>query len=956
MLTKDYFREQFRSYDFHTVLELMKLARSEQLLQKPTLPDSNYIPEPNGNWLDVNEGTYLKSLPSGVYCLDVETVKDNQELALASAWDILNQKWWTYYHPEGSKALLHLDGKQLIIAHRSTFEQSWISQAYQLNGAVRMLCTHVMACNIYHPAKVSLCRARPNIPMFRESNDLSLETLAKNLAEIELDKGVTKTFIQAKDDNWRRSQLEVEKEWVSFIQANYKAYTGRYEKELKLYEKALLKWEKASKKLACSGLTSETPAPIKPTRGVILDYETYVTTYYHNSLSDGKLTQVRDYFKDTGEGTPEGFLHGKLNDKRILSSNIYKYTPAVPELFRYNLMDVVATVAVFDHMWAEYSQLPYEHIAGLYLRSSSMLPVAADWFTQLKKIEECYTTNVGEMMSLTAQIEQEYMDLVDPESLDDRLDWGLWTSAARDPLKVGKLKWVGATSYAGKQLMKISRLFWKGRPLFTRSEIKIDDQGTPILTEAGNKQYFSRWYSCQFDGVSWLSSVRAAKDVAIWDNPNNTDKGVKDTTGVFSKSFAEYWGKEILTSESPNCKKIADIYKTVTYWQSFRTRAHSIPIYHTGIGLVAMPRPLLAGTVTNRSIDPVFLTMSKPSEKKVGSELYNWICAPEGMSFVSADLDSIQNVGAALIAAQAHAYYNGLPLTNIDPLNNEFSRVTLLGDKDQKTTMAWLLAKDMGLDNAEGYSLGKNALYALLFGVGLEKLSLMMGDGALAAKTIQFLKGTVSQESRQWSGGIGSEYFNFLPMLADGLAIIDGDISFSRPRSLFLRRNMPNVLKTENRGKELRGTANNAVLQGLDVDLLNSLVVGIYATSRERGIFARHCQTVHDFKQFLTYDEHAEALAEVYQVEHEKTITRLLQQMGMDVSKYPVKGFRYSGVEISKRWVKTLSDTGVTLSCMDGFNADVTGSTGDDCGIEVDELVFDRTMLSSKEIKAIYKS
>jgi hypothetical protein len=948
MLAKEIWASMPDLSDFKIIMRLIDQCEAEGLLNTPMRPQLNTAP-PDSKFRTVLVGNILSddhpSLPSGFYVLDVETVEDNKRLALVSAWDILNQVWWVWLAAPGDKSRLQTSGKILGVAHRASFEHSFMLDSFYLNGQIKWLDTHVMACNRYHPAKISLYRAMPYLPMFKGSNDLSLKELAFKLAGLTLDKDIVNVFIRAKGEEWRESYDRIHPDWVARIRREASAYLTELAEsdqpdaaivgDQTVLDLGLCEDEvplKAKKTKAVKR------AAIKPTEEEMLEY---VTVNYPNKRHDDVPNRTK---------------------KQLSSAYVWETTPTLQELFSYNFGDVQATVAVFRVMWGWYRLLPYEHIAGLFHRSACFLPLSADWFQQTEQIESEYKDRLGQMITLVNRLEKSYIEEVGEGTVTDGLDWKVWGKTCEDKSKIGRYHWQGV-GFNSKKLMTISRCYWDGRPLYLVREGKTDKEGNDVVLKSGEISQFYRWHTCDLASSGrWLDSVKAPVNPIVFDNPNNTTDILKDVTGVFSKAFLPYWtGKRDeetgvvsgvrLTSDSPDCQEVAKIYSTISYWQGFRKRVlYDLPIMSTQTGFVACSLHAPAGTVTNRAIDSILLTMSKPDHNKVGSELYNYICAPDGYSFVQADLDSIQNIGAALVAAVAHNYFRGLPLENIDCMNNEFSRVTILGEKSQRTTMAWLLARAMGLDNDKGYSLGKNALYAMIFGVGLSKLSLMLGDAELAAKNIRYMKGEMNKQTRQWVGGIASDFFNFLPILADGLVLKYGE-SFQTAdfKSIFLQRKMPEVLTLARRGKDLRGTANNAVLQSLDVDCLNFMVTGITEKCAKQQLWAKYCQSVHDMKQFLCRDVDAPALAEVYQSTHREMIDALLGQMGIDPTTFPEKNKTYSGVEISKRWVKSLDDDGVTLSNLAGFDTNVTGSfaTDPDC---YDEPAFDDDFVSSKQI------
>jgi hypothetical protein len=860
-------------------------------------------------WYDYSTGLYIPALPSGFYCIDAETTHGNTVVAMASAYDLISKKWLAYYNPTSRATRLKSSGPILGIAHRATFEHSLFESSYSLKGKeespIYWLDTHTMASVKYHPAQISLCRAAPHIPLFRESNDLSLKGMAKHLLGLEMDKDVVDVFIHAKDDSWRTSSFQIHKAWVSNTAKAAALQLGVKKASMEEIQRY------------CT--------------------EAYPEGVWVASQPSEPVQQLSLGIEDT-----QGCQAVILTKAQIAAPYVWRMTATLEELFCYNFTDVAVTVALFANLWKDYSKLPYYFTAGFYHRSAPFVPLASEWFEQIEVIEGHFLKVSTEIAKASAAV----ADLYQPIATD-----GFDTSINRKG--VARWKTVPVT-VSSKRLSLMAQLRWNGQVLFTlpvgKGKLKIDG------TESVHQQWYISTLEAEDTGLAWSQAVARAVETeaySFFDNPNNTSKNPKDIGCFVTKAFQKYWASGQLTSDVLPYQGIIKEFCTISYWQSFRKRLITqLPIMVNGDTVTAVPRTTIAGTVTGRSICPIMLTMGKPDHNTVGSELYNFIKAPKGYKLVTADLDSIQNIGAAIIASLAEAYYTGQSLENIDVLNNEFSRVTILGTKKDRTTVPWLLAKQMGLENSKGYSLGKNALYAMIFGVGLEKLSLMMGDADLAAKTLTYFKGTRGYDGK-FFGGIASNYFNLLAELANGLVFRNGETyKLDTPKTLFSGRPFPNVLKPKVRGKDLAGTANNAVLQTLDVDCLCYMVTRITEIAKDKGIPAIYCQSVHDMKQFLVPAEFAETLADVYQVAHREMYVKLLTVLGIDVSTMPLNNISYSGVEITDRWVKSLDDTGETLS-YGGFLSIDTAGTADKMESSDTPLAYmAEDFLSNKAVRA----
>ena len=860
--------QEVEHHEWHTVVAMMDSL--EPII--PTIPD--FAPLAISKWVCVKTGEILDSLPSSVYCLDVETIKNTKVLVMASAWDMVNLKWFAWLSKPGDNEKLHFTGKNIIIAHRSTFECGFIWECYDLDCQIRFIDTHSISASRYHPAQISMYRAMPYLSLFRESNDLSLAELSLKLCGRPMDKSAVDVFIHAEDETWRTSKWEMNKEFKSILKMN----------------------------------------------GLEGSERNWLEEHCPNGIIDRSCT--------------ESFNELLTSKKRKDAKWVHRITPTLNELMTYNYTDVSCTVGVVFNMWEWYKEYPEDYCAGLYERSIPLLPLARDWFEKIENIEREYSKRVSQMVSLVENIEQEYTDLVG-EFPGDEFDWKGWGKTVKDKSKIGQPKWRGETGLSSKKLMRISRLFWKGRPMIVKAVDKRTKDGDLVTLKSGETSQFLQWYTVDPVGT-WAESVRAWEGARALDNPTNTTAEPKDIVTVFSKTFLQYWKSRELSSESEYAQQVAEIYASVSFWGSFRERAtQKIPIVHTsndeGEYLAACLRPLVAGTVTNRAIDPIGLVISKAKANKVGSEIGGHFCAPDGWTFVFADFDSIQAIISAFFAAIGYARRMGLK-GSIDILNNDYSKAVILGNKADKTSLAWLIAKEGGLgETQEAYEQAKNCSYAMIFGAGAAKLGIMIGNETIARQIIAYFKGTLNKRTGQWEGGIASDYFNYAAELAKGLFKTGDRYHYlSDIHTSFLKRPMSNILKPSNRGKDLTGTAFNATVQSIDVDGLCFVTRRVLRQCAREGILCRHSTTVHDALYVLCRMEDSQRVAEIFQEVHLEMYQEMFLAMGLDIKSAPEHLLHYDGVDTNQRWTKTTGDLGKTYSNPGGYDYSVTATTSDD--------------------------
>eukprot|EP00732_Lithocolla_globosa_P005810 Lithocolla_globosa_v1_NODE_6288_length_1110_cov_4.883412.p1 type:complete len:109 gc:universal NODE_6288_length_1110_cov_4.883412:529-855(+) len=89
-----------------------------------------------------------------------------------------------------------------------------------------------------------------------------------------------------------------------------------------------------------------------------------------------------------------------------------------------------------------------------------------------------------------------------------------------------------------------------------------------------------------------------------------------------------------------------------TFWTSVRSRVASQLVISTQTGGVVLPQIQVVGTVTRRAVEKLWMVATDPSPQLIGSEIKAKIRAPEGYSFVGADVDSQELWIASLLRPQ----------------------------------------------------------------------------------------------------------------------------------------------------------------------------------------------------------------------------------------------------------------------------------------------------------------
>lgn len=769
----------------------------------PDLPKSS--PKETGKWMKYREdGSWVAAvLPVSIYCLDVETVCLNQYLALASAFDMVNQTWWAWLTTEGEDELLPFPKGCICVAHRSAFENSFTTNGYDLETSIEWLCTHTMANLLLHPTDVNLFRA---------------------------------------------------------VQYSCGLYNG---------------WAPFMKGGADPSLA-----------GLYL--------HFTRKVMDKSDVDI--------------FIKGDRNDFR---EDLDRY-------FQYNFNDVRSTVLIFWRMWEDYMKYNPIFVTGLLVRSNPLFTLSKGFKASIQSLEDTYQERMRIVAEQVQNIQQNHFSLGDQGW--DGLDWSV--------NKKGKTRWLDDKLTPGKKVFaSIAQLRWQNKPLkllsvqdgqkFQKIEkkktrnwvccdlksrkLKVKPHTIRWTEEIIVDKFVERWHQLEIeDGESYEMACQQMVGV-YFDNPNNTGKTPKHIVSWFTKTFLIFWENDTLTSDTEGVKELVNELVSLSFWKQIRKRLLNLRVrVIRGIDMVC-PLTVVCGTVTGRAIDPVWLVLAKFEKGKLGSDLLSKVEATEKHALVYADFDSCQTLIAALISdSYAHWVEMGTGLGKV--LSSDFSIAALTGNKKDETTLPYVLAKKAGVS----YAHGKNCLYAMLFFVGLSKMTAMTGSVEVATSIDNTFRGKRKPYSQQYDGtGMAHNYYQSVQLLADGYAIKNGEWIPQKDNQMFssfLGRSLPQTLRLGIREKHAQLTACNAQIQSVDQDMLNYAACWIDEEASLRGIKTRYCSTAHDAIVFQTLLSCAPELAEIYQRVHKDLMGDFLDNLGLDHDTFPDVCWNYSSVDILKNW------------------------------------------------------
>ncbi|PYH93694.1 hypothetical protein BO71DRAFT_250559 [Aspergillus ellipticus CBS 707.79] len=354
-----------------------------------------------------------------------------------------------------------------------------------------------------------------------------------------------------------------------------------------------------------------------------------------------------------------------------------------------------------------------------------------------------------------------------------------------------------------------------------------------------------------------------------------------------AKGYMQYFERGTLSSKYALAKEALDMNASCSYWISARDRIMGqIVVYEDEVrGLESsgntdhrvgfiLPQIIPMGTITRRAVENTWLTASNAKSNRVGSELKAMIKAPEGYSFVGADVDS-QELWIASLVGDAQFQIHG---------GNAIGFMTLEGSKAAGTDMHSRTAQILGISRNDA----KVFNYGRIYGAGLKFAATLLRQfnpsmteqqtQEVATKLYKETKGArttrrLLNEGSFWRGGTESFVFNKLEEFAEQ----------ERPRTPVLGAGITEALMRRfiNKGSFMTSRINWAI-QSSGVDYLHLLIVSMDYLIRRYNIAARLAITVHDEIRYLVKDEDKYRAALALQVANVWTRAMFSQQVGIN--------------------------------------------------------------------------
>ncbi|CAM1502940.1 Fc.00g077160.m01.CDS01 [Cosmosporella sp. VM-42] len=428
------------------------------------------------------------------------------------------------------------------------------------------------------------------------------------------------------------------------------------------------------------------------------------------------------------------------------------------------------------------------------------------------------------------------------------------------------------------------RLCWDGNPLFWS-----DKYGwTFRVLQTDKAKYIGKQMpQCVFDETEPI--LRDDRKHAYFKLPHK-DGPTARCTNPMAKGYLAYFENGTLSSEYSYAKEALEMNASCSYWISARDRIRSqMVVYDEDLtpekkrrskksianskGFI-LPQIIPMGTITRRSVENTWLTASNAKKNRVGSELKSMVKAPEGYSFVGADVDSEELWIASLVGDATFKLHGG----------NAVGFMTLEGTKAAGTDLHSRTASILGITRNDA----KVFNYGRIYGAGLKFAATLLRQfdpnlsekqtTETASKLYANTKGTKTNRKTLykrpfWRGGTESFVFNKLEEFAEQ----------ERPRTPVLGAGITEALMGRfiNKGGYLTSRINWAI-QSSGVDYLHLLIVSMDYLIRRFNINARLAITVHDEIRYLVKNEDKYRAAMALQVANLWTRAMFAQQVGID--------------------------------------------------------------------------
>ncbi|OLL25991.1 DNA polymerase gamma, mitochondrial [Neolecta irregularis DAH-3] len=604
------------------------------------------------------------------------------------------------------------------------------------------------------------------------------------------------------------------------------------------------------------------------------------------------------------------------------------------ELIKYCAEDVRITHQVYKAVFPSFRKVCPHPVSfvGLTRLASVFLPVNKSWKHYIAKAEEIYQEMSTEIQKRLITLANEALKLKDsPDEIEKdpwlcQLDWSVQkiqevmdkkTKELRPPkgsFLPGYPKWYRALHPTSTKPINISvrtriaplllRLSWEKNPLVWSDKygwtFRLVDSSNSILYEA---KHFVR---CDF---SEDPNKKLQLDTeGIYFKVPHKDGAAARCCSPMAKNYIKAFEDGLLESEFLYARDALNMNAACSYWICARERITSQFVvwgsHEHDLGVdenleigVILPQIIPMGTITRRAVEKTWLTASNAKKNRIGSELKAMVRAPEGYTFVGADVDSEELWIASLIGDAQFKHHGATAM----------GWMTLEGTKSAGTDMHSKTASILGISR----NAAKIFNYGRIYGAGLpfacqllqqfnpsisevdaKKVAANLYKATKGHKLVSLCgspKNPTNSKKKFWRGGTESFVFNKLEEIAEE------DV----PRTPVLGCTITEALLRKNLSKGAFMTSRiNWAIQSSGVDYLHLLIVSMEYLIRRYNINARLSLTVHDEIRYLVREEDKYRAAMALQISNLWTRAMFCQQLG--INDVPQGCAFFSAVDIDK--------------------------------------------------------
>ncbi|KAJ3343288.1 DNA-directed DNA polymerase gamma mip1 [Entophlyctis luteolus] len=597
-------------------------------------------------------------------------------------------------------------------------------------------------------------------------------------------------------------------------------------------------------------------------------------------------------------------------------------------LMTYCANDVSVTQQVLAHVFPQFEQkCPHPiSFAGMIEMGRGILPTTDAWDEYIANSEDACEKQLEFIENTIMELATKAVSLQKNEEWKNdewlrRMDWTPTSKRAR--ILPGYPKWYRELWDSPSKAIKVSsskrvvpyllKLTWRGYPLYyNRSFGWMYVVPRDEVETAGIKEPESTLPLAEDDKGYDPVALEECYSYAFFKIPHK-DGDEANCGNPLAKSYISAFEAGLLGSAYSSANEILTKKSQCSYWISARERIKSqlvvSPKDHPGLsplldsdgkfGKIILPQTVVMGTVTRRAVESTWLTAANAKKNRIGSELKTLVRAPQGYSFVGADVDSEELWICSLFGDAQFGIHGATPL----------GFMTLQGTKAKGTDLHTVTGNIVGISR----DVAKIFNYSRFYGAGAKhstQLLMQHSPGMQLQEASQKIKKLFEQTKGKkyrgepfagsWFGGTESFTFNAMERVANS----------ALPRTPVLGCSIPNSLLPEHVKSEYQTSRVNWVVQSSGVDYLHILLVSMNYLLRRFKVEGRFMLSIHDEVRYLVATEHASLAALALQISN--LWTRALFSIRVGINSLPLNVAFFSAVDIDHCLRKEVDQVCVT--------------------------------------------